>query len=195
MPHSTHNIVINSPQPIFPADIINRLSALENVRMSQMADVQQARSIVQPMATMTPTANKPIGSTIDTPIFSPFAPNTNNYEEETLRNIEKNRKSLVDGVDEVRKMSEGLFTTPTQQQKQIDDAMNDDPLMTPSMKNIIDRMGGIAFNPVFEKEYNLRPRTEPIFYGEGKRPREAFNAFREKHRTLKAERNDADSED
>jgi hypothetical protein len=54
------NIVVNTPQPMFSSDVINRLSALENMRKAQITDQQQAQSVVLPMATQTPTANTPI---------------------------------------------------------------------------------------------------------------------------------------
>lgn len=61
-PTVQHNIQTQQPhnQHIFNADFVNRLSALENVKSSQIVDEQQRRSVVLPLATQTPTALKPI---------------------------------------------------------------------------------------------------------------------------------------
>lgn len=50
----------------FHADMVNRVTALENARNAQLVDQQEARSMVVPNPTQTPTALKPINM-IDVP--------------------------------------------------------------------------------------------------------------------------------
>lgn len=60
-PTIQHNTTHREPnQHVFNADFVNRLSALENVRNSQIVDEQQRRSVVVPLATQTRTALQPV---------------------------------------------------------------------------------------------------------------------------------------
>jgi hypothetical protein len=164
--YPSHNIVINNPQPqpVFMSDIVNRVSALENVRKSQLTDVQQAQSIVQPLATQSPTANKPISEALPTqPIATPLAvpdreplqieppspaltaPSMNeNYEMQTLDEIEKSRRSTIDDLGDIMNMSRGMAT-------------DDDEGYNTPMKQItlpITDTPSSALNPLYEKQQN-----------------------------------------
>jgi hypothetical protein len=78
--------VINNPQPIFSSDVVNRVSALENLQKSQITAQQQAQSVVVPMATATPTANQPINAPT-LPIATPSPTPSPTFEPAT---VEKN---------------------------------------------------------------------------------------------------------
>ena len=78
--------VVNNPQPIFSSDIVNRVSALENLQKSQITAQQQAQSVVVPMATATPTANQPINAPT-LPIATPSPTPSPTFEPAT---VEKN---------------------------------------------------------------------------------------------------------
>ena len=104
--HPSTNIVVNvpqsQPQPIFTSDIVNRVSALENMRMSQLTNVQQAQSMVQPLATQTPSANTPI---------NPMTPETEqpstNFMSKlaTVEDLDKTRQEHVKGIHDIMRMS------------------------------------------------------------------------------------------
>jgi hypothetical protein len=182
-------------QPIFTSDIVNRLSALENMRRSQMTDMQQAQSIVQPLATQTPTANKPIDiATPPSPAMSALSapPIGEQYEQKTLQALDVSRRSTMDEFDTIRNMSRGMFsdqedyTTPIKQNKSIEEPTS-------------------AFNPMYEKSVsdddneiqplstwggkrtgagrlkNVTKQAAVIVEGNAnmRRKREAFNAFKE----------------
>lgn len=90
-PMSNHNIYIQPAPAMFSSDIVNRVSALENMRKSQITDQQQAQSVVLPLATQTPTANLPINeqppvSTLPTPTNNPT------FDDLTPPTAEKNYK-------------------------------------------------------------------------------------------------------
>jgi hypothetical protein len=64
---SPNNIVVNTPQPqpAFSSDVVNRISALENLQKNQMTNMQQSRNVVQPVATMPQSYATTIGLQTD----------------------------------------------------------------------------------------------------------------------------------
>jgi hypothetical protein len=56
---------IQQPDAMFASSITNRVSALENIRMSQMADLQQSQGMIAPITQDTPKVATPMTSPID----------------------------------------------------------------------------------------------------------------------------------
>jgi hypothetical protein len=111
MPHDTVNQrPMQQPmqQPIFQSDMVNRITALENMRMSQLTDQQQAMSMVTPLATQSPTALKPIGL-METPELLK-TPNVD-VQEETMQKLNDNRQQDVDDLKTIMGAS-SLFDNP-----------------------------------------------------------------------------------
>lgn len=109
--YPSNNIVVNvpqsQPQPIFMSDIVNRVSALENVRRSQLADEQQAKSIVTPMATQTPTANKPISDMLPTPrlLEDDFITPPTQKPIASVEDFDKKKEEHVNDIKSIMRMS------------------------------------------------------------------------------------------
>lgn len=109
--YPSNNIVVNvpqsQPQPIFMSDIVNRVSALENVRRSQLADEQQAKSIVTPMATQTPTANKPISDMLPTPrlLQDDFITPPTQKPIASVEDFDKKKEEHVNDIKSIMRMS------------------------------------------------------------------------------------------
>lgn len=112
-----HNILSQQPahQPVFQHDVINRLSALENIERSRITDEQQARSVVTPLATATPTATKPIGI-LETPMgVTPDAMRDTtppgfktpkfNIADDTLKQLETARVNDMDDIQNIMRAS------------------------------------------------------------------------------------------
>lgn len=117
-PIMPHDSVSSHPaqQPIFQSDIVNRVSALENLQRSILSDEQQARNIVTPLATQSPTAMKPIG-TPNTPELlrdnsTPTMMKTPDVVKDTLTQIDESRQQDVMDIRDIMKASQGLKTPP-----------------------------------------------------------------------------------
>lgn len=117
-PIMQHNILSQQPvqQPVFQSDLVNRVSALENLQRSILSDEQQARNIVTPLATQSPTAMKPIG-TPNTPELlrdnsTPTMMKTPDVVKDTLNQIDESRQQDVMDIRDIMKASQGLKTPP-----------------------------------------------------------------------------------
>lgn len=118
-PIQPHDGVSGHPvqQPIFRSDLVNRVSALENLQRSVLSDEQQARNIVTPLATQSPTAMKPIG-TPNTPELmrdnsTPTVMKTPDVVKDKLNQFEENRQKDVLDIRTIMNASQGLETPPT----------------------------------------------------------------------------------
>lgn len=114
-----HNILSQQPahQPVFQHDVINRISALENLQRSRVTDEQQARSVVTPLATQTPTATKPIGimetpSTMDLlrDTATPTVSRTPEYVADTLQKLDEDRQKDVSDIRDIMRASTNTFS-------------------------------------------------------------------------------------
>lgn len=168
--YPSNNIVVNvpqsQPQPIFMSDIVNRVSALENVRRSQMADEQQAKSIITPLATQTPTANKPIADLLPTPrlLEDDFATPATQKPIASVEDFDKKKEEHVNDIKSIMKMSANFQDDETDTPTGLSPIMEEfsTPYKTPAGKFITDSPMTGQFTPYNNPAYKQTPPTDVV---------------------------------